>query len=136
MTKNDYEPLLTKIKARFQSWTSKSLSFAGRLVLIKSVIASTTNFWCSAFCLPKACMDDIDSLYSVFLWSGSPNDSSKAKVAWKEVCKPLKEGGLGIRSIAEVTTVFSLKLIWRLFSESNSLWVDWVQQYILRNDSF
>ena len=97
MTRNDYEPLLSKFKARFQSWTSKTLSFAGRLMLIKSVIASTTNFWCSAFCLPKACMEDIYSLCSTFLWSGSPNDSSKAKVAWIEVCKPLKEGGLGIR---------------------------------------
>ena len=28
MSRHDYEPLLTKIKARFQSWTSKSLSFA------------------------------------------------------------------------------------------------------------
>lgn len=69
MTRNDYEPLLAKIKARFQSWTSKALSFDGRLMLIKSVIANTTNFWCSTFCLPKACMEDIDSLCSVFLWS-------------------------------------------------------------------
>ncbi|XP_009119170.2 uncharacterized protein LOC103844146 [Brassica rapa] len=136
MTRNDYEPLLSKIKGRFQSWTSKTLSFAGRLMLIKSVIASTTNFWCSAFCLPKACMEDIDSLCSAFLWSGSPNDSSKAKVSWTEVCKPFKEGGLGIRSIADVSKVFSLKLIWRLLSESHSLWVDWMKKYILRNESF
>lgn len=136
MTRNDYEPLIAKIKAWFQSWTSKSLSFAGRIMLIKSVIASTTNFWCSAFCLLKACMDEIDNMCSAFLWSGSPNDTSKAKVAYKEVCSPLEEGGLGIRSIAEVTLVHSLKLIWRLFSEPCSLWIDWVKHYILRNESF
>lgn len=126
MSRSDYKPLLAKIRARFLSWTSKALSFAGRLMLIKSVIASTTNFCSSAFCLPKACMDDIDSMCSAFLWSGSPNDSTKAKVSWREVCKPREEGGLGVRSISEVSTVFSLQLIWRLFNSKMSLWADWV----------
>ena len=51
-------------------------------------------------------------------------------------CSPMQEGGLGVRSIAEVSLVFSLKLIWRLFSESHSHWVSWVKQYILRRESF
>ena len=53
MTRSDYEPLLVKIRTTFLSWTSKALSFAGRLQLIKSVIASISNFWCAAFCLPQ-----------------------------------------------------------------------------------
>ena len=110
MSKNGYEPLLAIIRARFQSWTSKSLSFVGRLMLIKSVITSTTNFWCSDFRLPKACTDDIDSMCSEFLWSGSPNDSTQVKVAWKEVCSPLEEGGLGVWGISEVTCVFPSNL--------------------------
>lgn len=81
MTKNDYEPMLIKIKAHFQSWTSRYLSFAGRLTLINSVVASTKNFWCSALYLPKACMDETESMCSAFLWSGSHNDHTKAKVA-------------------------------------------------------
>ena len=35
----DCQPLLDKIIARIQSWTSSSLSFAGRLQLISSVLA-------------------------------------------------------------------------------------------------
>ena len=53
MTRSDYEPLITKIRSRFLSWTSKALSYAGRLQLIKSVIASITNFWCAAFVFHK-----------------------------------------------------------------------------------
>lgn len=34
MTRNDYEPLLLKIKARLPNWTSKALAYAGRLQLI------------------------------------------------------------------------------------------------------
>ena len=53
MSRSDYEPLIAKIRARFLSWTSKALDFAGRLQLINSVIASITNFWCSSFSLPQ-----------------------------------------------------------------------------------
>lgn len=129
MTRNDYEPLTTKIKNCLLSWTSKALSYAGRLVLIKSVIASITNFWCAAFCLPQACIDDIESMCSAFLWSGSPNITSRAKIAWEDVCCPREEGGLGIRRVKDVSTVFMLKLIWH----TASLWVSWVRHYLLRD---
>ena len=52
------------------------------------------------------------------------------------MCTPLEEGGLGIRALNEVNTVFSLKLIWRLLSGSKSLWVDWVRKYLMRQKSF
>ena len=73
---------------------------------------------------------------SAFPWSGSPNITSKAKVAWSEVCKPKAEGGLGVRRIHDVSVVFDLKLVWRLFTSSDSLWVKWVKQIILRGESF
>ena len=34
----DCQPLLDKIMARIQAWTSRSLSFAGRLQLLSSVL--------------------------------------------------------------------------------------------------
>ena len=136
MSRHDYEPLLAKIRAQFQSWTSKSLSFAGHLMLIKSVIASTKNFRSSAFCLPKSCIDETDNMCSAFLWSGSPTDTTNAKVAWKEVCRPFKEGGLGVKSISDERKVFSLKLIWHFFYGNRSRWADWVKTHLLRQESF
>lgn len=106
MTRSDYEPLVTKIRSRLLSWMSKALSYAGRLILIKSVIASITNFWCAAFCLPQGCIDEVESMCSAFLWSGSPNITTKAKISWEDVCHPFEEGGLGIRRISEVCLVF------------------------------
>ena len=32
--------------------------------------------------------------------------------------------------------MFDLKLIWRLFNNSDSLWVQWMKQTILQGDSF
>lgn len=43
------EPLIQQVKARVSSWSAKSLSFAGRLLLIKTVISGIATFWCSTF---------------------------------------------------------------------------------------
>ena len=73
---------------------------------------------------------------SAFLWSGSPNITSKAKISWEEVCTLKEEGGLGVRRIKDVVHVFSLKLIWQLFEASDFLWAAWVRTYLIRNESF
>ena len=70
MTVHDYTPLIERIRTRISSWTACFLSFAGRLQLIASVIHRLTNFWISAFRLPRKCIQEIDRLCSTFLWSG------------------------------------------------------------------
>ncbi|XP_024010455.1 uncharacterized protein LOC112085472 [Eutrema salsugineum] len=52
--------------------------------------------------------------------------SRKAKVAWDDVCRPKKEGGLGIKPLKEANTVCIMKLIWRILSGNSSLWVSWI----------
>lgn len=121
LTKADYEPLIDKVRTRMLSWTNKSLSYAGRLQLIKSVISSIVNFWSQAFILPMACLDTIESLCSAFLWSGDPQQTHKAKVRWEDLCYPKSEGGLGIRRLRDSVKVFALSLIWRVFNMSDSL---------------
>ncbi|XP_048619854.1 uncharacterized protein LOC125590353 [Brassica napus] len=44
LSKEDYEPLIDKIRTRMLSWTNKSLSYAGRLQLLNSVISSITHY--------------------------------------------------------------------------------------------
>ena len=135
MSTSDYTPLIEKIRARIGKWTARHLSFAGRLQLISSVIQSLTNFWMSAFRLPNACIKEIDSICSAFLWSGPELNAKKAKVAWSDVCTPKAEGGLGLRSLKDANKVSCLKLIWRMLS-SNSLWIQWLRLYLLRKGSF
>lgn len=136
LTAHDYEPLIDKIRGRMLCWLNKSLSFVGRLQLIQSVITSTVNFWSSAFILPAKCLDTIESMCSVFLWSGSPTQTHKAKVCWEDVCCPKDEGGLGIRKLRDSSKPFALKLIWRLFTKPDSLWVSWVRHYLLKYNFF
>ena len=89
-SKLQHEPLIYMIWSRFLSWTHRSLSFAGRLELIKTIITSINNFWSSAFILPIACLDTTESMCSDFLLCCSPNISYKAKVHGLNVFQRLK----------------------------------------------
>ncbi|CAA7034130.1 unnamed protein product [Microthlaspi erraticum] len=136
MSSHDYLPLIERIRKKITSWTARFLSFAGRLQHIASVIQSLTNFWLSAFRLPSECLKEIERLCSAFLWSGPTLSSHKAKISWSEVCKPKREGGLGLRPLKEVNAVSCLKMAWRILSSTNSLWVNWIKAYLIRQDSF
>ena len=72
---------------------------------------------------------------SGFLWSGSPNITTKAKIVWDDMCTPYEEGGLGIRDLKVVNRVNNLKIIWRLLSGS-SLWGKWIKSNLLKQKNF
>ncbi|KAL9308369.1 putative RNA-directed DNA polymerase [Arabidopsis thaliana] len=136
LTATDYSPLLEHIKKKIGTWTARYLSYAGRLNLITSVLWSICNFWLAAFRLPRECIREIDKICSAFLWSGPDLNPRKTRVCWGDVCKPKQEGGLGLRSLKEMNEVSCLKLIWRIVSHTNSLWVRWIEQYLLKHDTF
>ena len=133
---SEYNTLLHKLAGTFRAWAVKMLSYAGRLQLLSSVINGGVNFWMSTFILPKGCVKKIESMCSKFLWGGDIDTRSTEKVAWKAVCLPKLEGGLGLRSFSEWNKVLCLRFIWLLFSGTNSLWVQWQKHHHLRSSSF
>ncbi|XP_056847425.1 uncharacterized protein LOC108829696 [Raphanus sativus] len=101
----------------------------------QAVILSIVNFWAAVFRLPSQCVKEVEKLCASFLWSGPSLKSAGAKVAWKDICKPKEEGGLGIRDLKEVNVVYGLKIIWRLLS-GDSLWGKWIKSYLLKRNNF
>ena len=124
-------PLLQSIKSKLHSWTVRTLSFAGRLQLLSTVIAGIVNFWSCAYILPKACTDEIDSLSSKFLWKGKTDGPNAAKVGWESVTKPKAEGGLGLCNLTQWNIAAALKLIWILFFRQDSIWSSWFVTEVL-----
>ena len=135
MSSQDYQPLIETIRQRIGSWTNRYLSYAGRLELISSVLWSISSFWLSAFRVPKACIREIDKICSAFLWSGCELNPRKSKIAWEDICRLKTEGGLGLRSLQDINKVTCLKLLWRLLTNRTSLWVQWIQTNLLKNES-
>ncbi|GJW37824.1 protein LAZ1 [Tanacetum coccineum] len=84
---------------RIGDWKNKSLSFAGRLQLCKSVISSMQVYWASVLVIPMGIINDIQQLIRGFLWCNGEYKRGKSKVAWDDICPPKHEGGLGLRSL-------------------------------------
>ena len=125
------EPLLHQVKNRLSSWSVKTLSFVGRLLLIKTVIAGITTFWCSAFILPKACIKNINSMCSFVLWKGNLEGHHSAKVAWEKVTLTKDQGGLGVKDLLIWNRSCTLRLIWIIFFREDSVWASWFKEVIL-----
>ncbi|GAV74021.1 hypothetical protein CFOL_v3_17504, partial [Cephalotus follicularis] len=119
------------ITARANSWVSKALSFVGRLQLVKATLASMQTFWCSTFLLPMTIVQECERILKRFLWGGN----GRGKVKWAEVCKPLKEGGLGINDLKTWNKALLLKQVWDVLT-GKSIWVKWCHAYLLHGSNF
>lgn len=64
----DCRPLVDRITRKIQSWTSRFLSYSGRVQLIKAVLFEIQVYWSSVFMLPKKMIDEIEQLMRIFLW--------------------------------------------------------------------
>ena len=97
LSSKDCKNLVDKVAARIKSWTSKHLSYAGRLQLIISDLSSLQVYWMGLFLLPKQVTYQLDQLLRSFLWSGSDLKLKGAKVSWDMITRLKSEGGLGIK---------------------------------------
>lgn len=87
------KPLIDRITDRAQGWMAHFLTYAGRLQLIKAILGSMQNFSAQIFPLPKKLTRDVESICRRFLWTGSPDQSKKAPVAWDSLPMPKAAGG-------------------------------------------
>ena len=65
-----WEPLISKFEAKLTKWNQKSLSMAGRVNLINSVLNALPIYLLSFFKLPQRIADRLVSLQRNFMWGG------------------------------------------------------------------
>ncbi|GKB05063.1 reverse transcriptase domain, reverse transcriptase zinc-binding domain protein [Tanacetum coccineum] len=118
----DCKILIEKARNRIGDWKNKSLSFAGRLQLCKSVILSMQVYWASVLVIPMGIINDIQQLFRGFLWCNGEYKRGKAKVAWDDIFLPKREGGLGLRSLEDFNLALMTTHIWNIVSNKESLW--------------
>lgn len=90
----DCEQLLEKMLGRIRCWSSRNISFAGRRLLVNSVLLSISVYWAQIFILPKNIIKQINAICRSFLWTGAYNSTRLGYVCWTEVCSPKYQGGL------------------------------------------
>ncbi|XP_021985761.1 uncharacterized protein LOC110881945 [Helianthus annuus] len=132
----DCRVLSDRLESRITNWKNKTLSFAGRLQLILSVLSAMSTYWASVFTLPARTIKELEQKMRGFLWCQGPLMKGKAKVSWNSVCMPKAEGGLGIRRLNDMNISLMTKHINSILSGRQSLWVDWVKIHLLKDRNF
>ncbi|KAL2247318.1 UNVERIFIED_CONTAM: hypothetical protein Sindi_2584100 [Sesamum indicum] len=126
---SDCQALISKIDARITGWEGISLTYAGWVQIIKSVLSALSLYWASAFILPKKVINEIEKRLRTFLWKGT--------VAWKDVCRPMDGGDLGFKDISTLNrALMSKKLCDVIQCDRTSIWVQWLYQDRLHEDRF
>nr|GEU36621.1 RNA-directed DNA polymerase, eukaryota, reverse transcriptase zinc-binding domain protein [Tanacetum cinerariifolium] len=125
--------LVEKVKHKVNDWKNKVLSYAGRLQLIASVLASMHIYWASVFLIPKTIVKEIEKALKGFLWCQGELRRGAAKVAWKTICTPKSQGGLGIKRLGPWNEALLCKHLWNLIVKKDSLWVKWVNVIKLKD---
>ena len=67
--------------------------------------------------LPSSVVEDLDRLFKRFLWNAGDSAKGKARIAWKVVCRPKEQGGLGIKSLKKWNIVMLVKQFWKISSQ-------------------
>lgn len=134
LTIQQYMPLIDKIVDRVKHWTSKLLSYAGRIQLVKSITSAIAMYWMQCFPLPQFVLRKINAICRSFVWTGKQEISKKSLVAWDTMCRNKSQGGVGIINLQVWNIVSLMKCLWNICRNSENLWVLWVHTYYLKGN--
>ncbi|KAJ4807134.1 RNA-directed DNA polymerase (reverse transcriptase)-related family protein [Rhynchospora pubera] len=92
-------------------------------MLIKYVLMFLPVYFMSFECVPKTIIKQMNILMAKFFWGKMGQGRYMAPVAWKYICRPIEEGGLGVRDLNLFGEALFLKLLWAIISDDKKLWV-------------
>jgi len=121
-----------KNTAKIRAWASRHISYAGRLVLVNTVLFGMFNFWAQVFILLQDVVNQVMKLCRNFLWGGNENYQKTLYVAWEKLCTHRKQGGLGIKNLQDWNMACIAKLVWATAQKKDTLWVQWVHRRYLK----
>ncbi|KAK9705546.1 hypothetical protein RND81_07G065300 [Saponaria officinalis] len=132
---NDYASLITKFQSYIHHWSSKLLSYAGRIQLINTVLFGLENFWCACILLPKGVIRLINRMCKDLFWNTTDTPHKLIFKSWSSITRPWKEGGFDVREILSWNKALIAKQLWLLHISEGGIWFNWVHKYCLRQNT-
>lgn len=129
-----YQHLVDKVIRALDGWKARSLSFGGKLTLIKSVLSSIPIYTLSSSVVLASVTKRIEGIMAAFLWNYR-GEVRTHWVSWKSICTPIEEGGLGIRCLQMIRDSLHANLMWHVI-EGKTLMSKYAQAKYLRGNSY
>ncbi|KAI3821231.1 hypothetical protein L1987_08792 [Smallanthus sonchifolius] len=118
----NWDPVVLKVKERLNSWKAKTLSFGGRLTLVKAVLGSLPLYFLSMFKAPVKILKELEVTRRRFLWGGNNAKKKIHWVKWDNIIKPRRLGGLGVGGLHTMNHALLTKWKWKVLNDPGSLW--------------
>ena len=83
----DCTALLDKCRVKIEGWAAKTLSFAGRIQLVKSVIHNFLIYWLQSYKLPASIIIVLEKMVANFIWKYKMHACS-----WDTLADPRMKG--------------------------------------------
>lgn len=112
--------LRDRVWKRINGWGERTLSSAGKEVLIKAMLQSIPTYIMSCFLLPGYLINSIEAAIRSSWWNHGP-DKKLAWLSWDKMYQPKRSGGLGFRNLRYFNLSLLAKQCWRLLVEPDSL---------------
>ena len=115
--------MIEKVETRLGGWRARLLSRRGCLILLKTVLAAIHIYCISIFRMPAGVRRCLEKIMHRFFWRGPQSEETQgaALVAWKTMCRPVSQGGLGIRDLLHTNMALLTKWVCRLMQSSDDL---------------
>ncbi|KAK5837396.1 hypothetical protein PVK06_013206 [Gossypium arboreum] len=117
-----WEPIIDRVRKKLSGWKCRSLSWAGKVVLINVVLSSLPICFMSLFHAPVTVIKRIDKIRRNFLWGNTDGKRKMARIRWNIVCKPKVKGRVGVANLEVKNKALLAKWSWRFANEKEALW--------------
>jgi len=134
-----YDCILNKFRAKLTTLKANKLNHAGRLTYINSVLASIPIYYMSTILFSKTFISKITTIIRNFWWAGVQEDNASSSFhfrSWKDICRPKREGGLGVRDLLTVNRSLILHAAWNIVTGKNPFLTSILKAKYFPNTSF
>ena len=116
---SNYGALIDAVVLQLTSWPKHTLSYAGKLELVKTVLQGVECFWLSILPIPNGVIDKLYAICRSFVWS-----TKHPPISWASLSK--EEGGYGVRDLHAWNSALLCRALWNIQRKKDSLWVRWI----------
>lgn len=126
--------LLDKVQQKLAGWKHRMLSWAARLLLIRTVTSTIPGYVMGVCRLPARTIEDLEKINRRFFWSDTAQHNSTHVISWEQICQPRDQGGLGLWPLRTQNWVILAKLAWRVITDNSSFWSQVLHQKYQLNE--
>ena len=112
-----WEKLVEKLKSKLTIWSSRDLSFQGKIHIIKSIGISNLMYAFDVKHVPTNIIQEVNRALYYFLWSGK-----RYTINRDICCLPQDLGGLGMVNVDILVKVRRIKMVIRILQSKDSNW--------------